>query len=130
MTTSSMLNNSRELEKKSSENRISSLTSEAFNSAELTSKATLKRLYNSKSSSSKSDRQTKNIKEFKNRFNYKDLHREHLTKFKKEAHIYSVFKALFMNDHISFSDLKILNLLTSTKSYTYREARRLTEWSH
>ena len=119
MTASSMSNNSRKLEKKSSkssENRISSSTSEAFNSAESTLKATLKRLYNSKSSSSKFDKQTRNIKEFKNRFNYKDFHREHLMKFKKEAHMYNVFKALFMSDHMNLSNIKVLNLSTSTKS--------------
>ena len=136
MTASSMSSNSRNLEKKSNEssensaNRILSSTSEAFNSVESTSKATSKRLYNSRSSSSKSDKQTKSIKESENRFNYKDLHREHLTKFKKETHMYSVFKALFMNDYISLLNIKVLSLSTSTKSQTYREAHRSTEWSH
>ena len=115
---------------KNSENCISSSTSEAFNSVELTSKATLKRLYNLKSSSSKSDKQTKSIKESENQFNYKDFHREHLTKFKKEAHMYNVFKALFMSDHMSLLNIKALSLSTSTKSQTYREIRRSAEWSH
>ena len=114
-----MSSNSRKLEKESSEslkNRISSLTSKAFNSAESILKATSKRLYNLKSSSLKSDKQTKSIKKSENRFNYKDLHREHLTKFKKEAHMYSVFKALFMNNYMSFLNIKALSLSTLTKS--------------
>ena len=130
MTASSMLNNSRKLEKENlenSKNRISSLTSEAFNNAELTSKATSKRSYNLKSSSSKSDKQTRSIKESENRFNYKDLHREHLIKFKEKAHMYNVFKALFMNDHMNFSNIRTLNLSTSTKSQTYRKAYRSIE---
>ena len=101
MTALSMSNNSRKFEKKSNKNlkslkkRISSLTSETFNSAESTLKATSKRLYNSKSSSSKSDKQTKSIKESENRFNYKDFHREHLTKFKKKR-ICIAFSKLFL----------------------------------
>ena len=133
MTTSLMSNNSRKLKKEdseSSENRISSLTSETFNNVELTLKATLKRLYNLKSISSKFDKQTRSIKESENRFNYKNLHREHLTKFKEKAHMYNVFKALFMNDHMNFSNIRTLNLSTSTKSQTYRKAYRSIEWSH
>ena len=133
MTASSMLSNSQKLEKKSSENsenRILSLTSETFNNVESTLKATSKRSYNSKSSSSKSDKQTRSIKKSENQFNYKDLHREHLTKFKEEAHMYNVFKALFMSDHMSLSNIKALSLSTLTKFQTYRETRRLIEWSH
>ena len=118
MTASLMSNNSRKFEKESSEsseNRILSLTLKAFNNVESTSKATLKRSYNLKSSSSKFNKQTKNIKRFKNRFNYKDLHREHLSKFKKKAHMYNVFRALAMNNHMNLSNIKILNLSTSTK---------------
>ena len=136
MTASSMSNNSREFKKesneslKSSENCILSLTSEAFNSVKSVSKATSKRLYNFKLSSSKFDKQTRSIEESENRFNYKDFHREHLTKFKEEAHMYNVFKALFMSDHINLLNIKVLNLSTLTKLQTYREARRSTEWSH
>ena len=59
MTASSMLSNFRKFEKESSEsseNRISSLTFKAFNSVESALKTTLKRLYNLKLSSSKSDK--------------------------------------------------------------------------
>ena len=92
-----MLNNSRELEKESlesSENCISSLTFEIFNSIKSTLKTTSKRLYNLKSSSSKFDKWTRSIKEFENWLNYKDFHREHLTKFKEKTHMYNVFRAL------------------------------------
>ena len=59
MTASSMSNNSQKLKKesnessKSSENRISSSTLKIFNNVESALKATLKRLYNFKLSSSK-----------------------------------------------------------------------------
>ena len=69
MTTSSILNNFREFKKeslKSLENRILSSTFKVFNSVKLTSKATLKRLYNLKLSLLKSDKQTKSIKESEN----------------------------------------------------------------
>ena len=115
---SSVLNNSRKLKKEnseSSENCISSLSFKIFNSAESILKATSKCLYNSKSLSSKSDKQTRSIKKFKNRFNYKDFHREHLIKFEKKAHMYSVFKALFINDHMIFLNIKVLSLSMSTK---------------
>ena len=106
MTASSMSNNFRKFEKKSSEsseNRILSSTLKAFNSVESILKTTSKRLYNSKSSSSKFDKQTRSIKESENRFNYKDFHREYLIKFKKEAHMYNVFKAFFYErSHKSF----------------------------
>ena len=118
MITLLMSNNSQELEKensKSLKNCISSLTSEAFNNAESTLKAALKCLYNFKSSSSKFDKQTKSIKKSENRFNYKDLHREHLIKSKEKAHMYNVFKTLSMNNHMSFLNIRVLNLLTSTK---------------
>ena len=116
-----MLNNFQKLEKesneslKSSENRISSSTLKAFNSVESTSKTILKRSYNLKSSSSKFDKQTRSIKKSENQFNYKDFHREHLIKFKKEAHIYNVFKALSMSDHMNLSNIRVLNLSTLTK---------------
>ena len=119
MTASLRLNNFRKFEKdnsESSKNCISSLTSKAFNSVKSILKTTLKRSYNFKPSSSKFNKQTKSVERFKNQFNYKDLHREHLTKFKKNAHMYNVFKALFINDHINFLNIKIFNLLTLTKS--------------
>ena len=115
ITASLISHNSRKLKKENSENRILSSTSEAFNSVKLTLKATLKRLYDFKSSSSKSDKQTRSIKEFENRLNHKDFHREHLIRFKEETHMYNIFKALFINDHMSFSNIKALNLLTLTK---------------
>ena len=119
MTASSILNNLREFKKenlKSSENCILSSTSEAFNNAELTSKVTSKRLYNFKLLLSKFNKQTRSIKKFENRFNYRNFHREHLIKFREKAHMYNVVKTLSMNDHISLSDIRALNLLTSTKS--------------
>ena len=90
ITALSMSNNFQKLEKESnessesSENRILLSTSETFNSVELTSKATSKRSYNLKSFLSKFDKQTKSTKESENRFNYKDLHREHMIKSKKK----------------------------------------------
>ena len=69
MTILSVLNNFRKFEKESSEsseNRISSTTSKTFNNVESTSKATLKRSYNFKSSSSKFNKQTKSIKKSEN----------------------------------------------------------------
>ena len=128
MAASSISNNLREPEKesnKSSKSLISSATSKAINSVKSTSKTTSKRSYNSKSSSSKFDKQTKSNKKSENRLNYKDLHnRDYLTKFKKEAHMYRVFKALSMNNHMNLSNIKTLSLSSSTKFQTYREIRR------
>ena len=127
------MNNSRKFKKENNEsseslkNRISSLTSKTFNIIESALKATSKRLYYFKLSSLKFDKQTKSIKESENRFNYKNLHREHLTKSKEKAHMYNVFKTLFMSDHMNFSNIKALSLLISTKSQMYREARRSAE---
>ena len=119
MTTSSISNNFRKFKKEnneSSESFISSTTSKTINNVKSTSKTTSKHLYNLKSSSSKFNKQTRSNKKSKSRLNYKNLHnRDYLIKFKRKAHMYCVFKALFMSDHISFSNIKILNLSSSTK---------------
>ena len=119
MTASSMPNNFRKFKKennKSSESFISSATSKTFNNTKSISKTTLKCLYNSKSSSLKFDRQTKNNKKSENQFNYKDFHnRDYLIRFKEKAHMYRVFKTFFMNDYMSFLNIKTLNLSSSTK---------------
>ena len=128
MAASSMSNNFRKFEKENNESSksfISSMTSKTFNNVESISKTTSKRLYNLKSSSSKFDKQMKSNKKLRNRLNYKNFHnRDYLIKFKKETHMYRVFKALFMNNHMNFSNIRVLNLLLLTKFQTYREIRR------
>ena len=119
MTTSLISNNFWKFEKENNKNLksfISSTTLKTINNVESTSKTTSKRSYNLKSSSSKFDRQTKSNKKSKNQFNYKDFHnRDYLIKFKEETHIYRVFKAFFMNNHMNFLNIKTLDLSSSTK---------------
>ena len=114
-----MLNNFRKLKKENNENSksfISSTTLKTFNNVESILKTMSKRSYNLKLSSSKFDKQTKSNKKLKNRFNYKDFHNcDYLIKFKEETHMYRVFKTLFMNDYMNFSNIKVLNLSSSTK---------------